>query len=279
MSVGICTVPLLPIRIEPSERSEMNTQLLFGELFEVLEEKDSWSRIRNITDNYLGWGTSKMMQKLPSDIFKELVASKPFFTQAIITPCIRKDERTPQLFIPAGSRLYDLNKTSGFFPVFHSKTGISDVIEKDTWNIKQSILDEALDSDLTSGNVVKFALRFLNAPYLWGGKSILGIDCSGLVQLVFSIFGFDLPRDARDQLLVGDPVPDLSLVQPADLAFFANSEGMVVHVGILLDPNHIIHASGNVHIDSIDNNGIFSEPLGRYTHSLYAIRRHPNVRV
>lgn len=273
MSVGICTMPLLPIRKEPSERSEMTTQLLFGELFEVLEEKDSWSLIRNVTDKYIGWGTSKMIQKLPSDIFKNLVSSKPFLTRTIITPCIRMDDKDPQLFLPAGSRLYNFDQVSGSFPVFYSKAQTSEHVEKEIWNIKRLNADESLDSNFASENIIRLAFRFLNAPYLWGGKSILGIDCSGFVQLVFSIYGFDLPRDASDQSLIGDSIPDLSVAHTADLAFFTNSEGKVVHVGILLDASHIIHASGNVHIDRIDNHGIFSEPIGQYTHSLYAIRR------
>lgn len=266
-------MPLLPIRSEPSECSEMVTQILFGELFEISEEKDSWSRIRNLSDNVIGWGTTKMMQKLSSDISQRLKSFKPVFTRSIITPCYRKGETTPQLFLPAGSRLYDFEEMSGFFPVFHSKTATKEVVEIDDWYIKQSMVDDISVSASTSGNIIKYASGFLNAPYLWGGKSILGIDCSGLVQMVFSIFGFNLPRESRDQVLIGESVVDLSVAQPADLAFFANSEGKVVHVGILLDASHIIHASGRVHVDPIDNHGIFSETLGRYTHSLYAIRR------
>lgn len=275
MQAGICTKPLLPIRSEPSECSEMVTQILFGELFEIFEEKDSWSRIRNLSDNHIGWGTTKMMQKLSPEIFLKLESLKPVLTRDVIAPCYRKDDATPRLFLPAGSRLYDFDKSTGSFPVFFSKAATGNIFEMEDWHIEQSNVDNDRASVSMPKDIVAYTSRFLNAPYLWGGKSILGMDCSGLVQMVFSIFGFDLPRESRDQVLIGDPVVDLSVAQPADLAFFANPEGKVVHVGLLLDANHIIHASGSVHVDPIDNYGIFSETLGRYTHSLFAIRRLP----
>lgn len=275
MRAGICLMPLLPLRSKPDERSEMVTQILFGELFEILEETDSWSLVRNQSDNYIGWCTTKMLQVLPFQAFDRLKSSKPTFTRNMISPCVRENEDEPDLFIPAGSRLYDFDKVSGSFQVFRSKQADVERFEEEIWRIEPGFYKETFvsNSSLPSEEILLFAKQFTNAPYLWGGKSILGIDCSGLVQLTFSISGFDLPRDACHQVQIGEHVPYLSGARAADLAFFANADGKVVHVGILMDECHIIHASGFVHTDRIDNHGIFNETLGKYTHTLYAIRR------
>jgi hypothetical protein len=268
MNAGICTMPLLPVRSEPSEQSEMTTQLLFGELFEVLEEKDSWSRIKNITDGYTGWATTKMLLKLSPAQFKELATAVPYLSRSVVTPCFHVGETIPRLFLPAGSRLYDFDKTLSVFSVYRSKT-----IEKWYIETRPNTITNSFSSTYAPKSIIDNAFCFSHAPYLWGGKSIFGMDCSGLVQIVFSFLGINLPRDARDQALIGEPVPDLSAVKTADLAFFANTEGKVVHVGIVIDSYHIIHASGYVHFDTFDQHGIYSEKMKQYTHTLCGVRR------
>jgi gamma-D-glutamyl-L-lysine dipeptidyl-peptidase len=275
MRVGICTLPLVPIRSEPSERSEMVTQLLFGELFEVVEEKESWSLIRIHSDNYTGWCTSKMLQILPLSEFEVLKSSKPSITRSLISPCIRDGSSVSELFLPAGSRLYNINVADGSFPVYFKSIPGAKLSEVEYWHVEPFFYHKTFFAPKSSfpQEIMISAMRFINAPYLWGGKSILGMDCSGLVQLSFLISGYSLPRDARDQASVGVSVSSFTDAQAADLAFFANSEGKIVHVGILTDPGHVLHASGHVHIDRLDAKGIFSEALGQYTHTLCSIKR------
>ena len=121
-------------------------------------------------------------------------------------------------------------------------------------------------------NIEEMTATFINTPYLWGGKSTFGCDCSGLVQTVFKFFGITLPRDAAEQVKSGDTVPFVNDAKPGDLAFFDNDEGEIIHVGILLDPKRIIHSSGWVRMDPMDQEGIYNLELGRYTHKLRTIK-------
>ena len=114
---------------------------------------------------------------------------------------------------------------------------------------------------------------YLKAPYVWGGKSIFGLDCSGLVQQLYGLVGIQLPRDARQQVEHGQPVHFVVQARPGDLAFFDNAEGRIVHVGLVLEEGRILHAHGEVRIDPLDHNGIYNKDLGRYTHKLRIIRR------
>ena len=271
MSSGICTQPLLPLRSDPSEQSEMISQLLFGELFEVLEEHGSWSKIRNLSDDYQGWCTTKMLQLLPLPFFETIEKKDPIFTNVPLSACLKQGESEPRLFLPAGSRLYFFDEESKFFPIWRTRFPREDKPEKEYWSINPAFL--GYTGKTTVQEMIRTAMLFMNAPYLWGGKSILGIDCSGLTQLVYSILGIKLSRNACDQAIQGMSVSNLFEAEPGDLAFFSNTEGKVVHVGILLDRNRILHASGCVHIDPIDAEGIYNEVLGRYTHHLFSIRR------
>jgi len=271
MQVGICNIPLLPLRLEPSERSEMVTQILFGELFEVLESQSDWSKIRNVSDNYSGWCSTKMLQIIPFSDFEVLRNMSPVFTSALITPCLLNGEGVPRMSLPLGSRIYDFKTGTNSFSVYKSSNFNSVIPEKECWCTDSIHLRLSMEN--SSESVLNTALLFLNAPYLWGGKSIFGIDCSGLIQLIFSINGLLLPRDAKDQVLCGDYVENLSLARTGDLAFFSNLKGVITHVGILLDNSRILHSSGCVHIDRIDNQGIFSDKQGFYTHSLSCLRR------
>lgn len=258
MISGICNLPLVPLRSEPSEKSEMVTQVMFGEIFDLLEEKCGWSKIMLINDHYTGWCTSKMLQILTVEKTDEFLSRKPYITKSPLLICEAFDSENGNLILPAGSRLYFCENDFDKFEVC--------IPEKKYWKFPGE--NTSFDSDIT--NLSKI---FLNTPYLWGGKSVLGIDCSGLVQLIFSLLGVSLPRDAAQQALEGVIVSDIVECKVGDLAFFKNPEGRIVHVGIVLENMKILHSSGSVHIDDLDNIGIFSKKLSVYTHMLYQIKR------
>ncbi|MCT4663919.1 MAG: C40 family peptidase [Flavobacteriales bacterium] len=116
------------------------------------------------------------------------------------------------------------------------------------------------------------AFSFLNAPYLWGGKTVFGIDCSGFVQIVYRIAGYSLPRDAYQQEEFGEIIT-FGDHKKGDLAYFENEEGKVTHVGILISEDRILHASGKVKIDAFSEEGIWSDNLQKQTHKLKSIKR------
>ena len=259
MSLGILSLPVLPVRLDPSERSEMTSQLLFGEQFELLETQDNWTLIRNQADGYEGWATSKMLTMLSAERNEKLNQYTSVFLRDPVT--VFRGVDIGELYLPAGSRLF-VKGNRFFFLLGERMTEL--FLEK-----------EVTGSDFTKSlpeRILQTANQFLNAPYLWGGKTILGMDCSGLMQVSASINGFQLPRNACDQALLGEE-EFLSLSLPGDLAFFCNPEGNIVHVGIVCGQHQILHASGCVHVDELDERGIYSRDLKKYTHQLHSVKR------
>jgi hypothetical protein len=251
--VNKCTVT--PVRQEPSEGSEQLTQLLFGEVCEVLDHLPRWTKVRSQVDGQEGWVDFKMV--VPDEIGENWVLP----TTVVTTPIALATslDNGEEILLTLGTRLP--NYTHGIFEILG----------------KQYLIDpSAVDySQLTIEDV---AQSLLNAPYLWGGKNILGLDCSGFTQVVYSVFGVNLLRNAREQMTQGTLVDSLADVQPGDLAFFDHADRdpkatNISHVGILLDHQTIIHCSGNVHIDMIDEQGIHLED-GELTHHLVQIRRY-----
>lgn len=259
MNPGILTLPVLPIRSEPSERAEMTTQLLYGERYDVLEVQDNWSLIRNLADGYEGWATSKMLTPISDQLEDEMHALE---TRVLPNPLVSfRGIDIGQMFLPAGSRLF-VHGNHFYFPVAETMVELFPEKEGQFVNPTYPLPERILET----------AFQFLNAPYLWGGKTILGMDCSGLMQVSAAIHGFQLPRDARDQAMLGEE-QFLSLALPGDLAFFANSEGRIVHVGLICGPRQILHASGKVRVDVLDEQGIFNTETKQYTHLLHSIKR------
>lgn len=254
---GINLHPLVPMRAGDSERSEMVSQLLYGELLLVAECREKWLLVENFNDNYRGWVDRKMIQLMSDKDFEIFTSSQFDVLYYPINKCMIMDSGE-SVYLPAGSRLYQIgnNNKSNFFP-------------KITYNPIYNIVINYISGE----KIIDLAKQFLNAPYLWGGKSIMGIDCSGLVQVVFSMLNLQLPRDANEQALKGEAVSFLEEAQTGDLAFFANEAGNIIHVGILLGNNQIIHASGWVKIENIDANGIISNDTGQYSHQLRLIKR------
>ena len=251
MNYGISQLSIVPMRSETSDKSEMINQILFGEHFKILEERKKWSRIRLAHDSYEGWICNKQLLKISEEDYQQLDKDISTLTTDILD-IITKDQHQP---IVIGSIL-------PFYKSGHA-----------------NINDEMYEfNGLTTPGYVKKekiianALIFLNAPYLWGGRSPLGIDCSGLTQIVYRLQGIDLPRDAYMQAKVGTTLSFIEESEAGDLAFFDDTEGNVIHVGIILENNHILHASGMVRIDRIDQQGIFNTEIGLHTHKLRLIK-------
>ena len=254
---GIITLPLVSLRVSSSESSELSTQLMFGEYVEIYEVGERWLHVRNLTDNCLGWVDSKMVQILSTEEEKRLSNSPVFCIPVPLLVC-DKPVSHQKMYLPGGS----------YFPSYNYGRCI---IDDEIYQINMSS-NQPKPSSL-SQEITNNTLQYLNAPYLLGGKSIMGIDGSGLVQVVFAMSGIKLPRDAGHQVEVGRVIDFLFEAQPGDLVFFENHEREIIHVGILLNTHQIIHVSGCVRIDSIDSQGIISSKTGDYTHTLRVIKR------
>jgi len=252
---GITFFSVVPIRKEPMETSEMVSQLLFGETFEIIEKSDKWTNITTHWDNYTGWIDSKMFTEITSEEHQKLLKSPFIVTRQVSTQIFNEPTGYSQN-IPAGSILYNFDKGKNRSFI------LSHVFMTGKIN--------GLDQNATFADLTK---QFLNAPYLWGGRTCFGIDCSGFTQLIYKMKLMPLPRDSKDQAKMGTDVNMLHEVQPGDLAFFDNDEGNIIHVGILLDPQTIIHASGCVKIDKFDQQGIYDVKNKSYSHHLRMIKR------
>jgi cell wall-associated NlpC family hydrolase len=230
----------------------MVSQLLFGESFAVLDSRSEWLYVRSDADQYCGWVSANTVT-LTEKFTVRPVDSRCVVTHPLAEYVLLPDRQT--IYLPGGSLLPE-NYDKNFF-----------VLAEKRFLKAQPVMKKQAEPD-TAG----LAGRYLNAPYLWGGKTILGIDCSGLVQVVFRMGGYSLPRDASRQEKEGREIMYEDR-KTGDLAFFCDEEQKIVHVGIVCSPTEIIHASGKVRIDRLDRSGIFNAGENRYTHRLHSIKR------
>lgn len=258
MTFAVCTVAIMPLRAESDDRSEMVNQVLFGETLEVLEQNSNWAYVRLTYDQYQGWVDPKQFIIIDEQEMKNLNSLPQFYSSDLIQFAV--NDRNKQIMpLAVGSHL------SGLAQKMISIAGHRYTYE-----------GAAVSSKITPARnkIIDNAMIFLNASYLWGGKTPFGIDCSGLTQTVFKLSGIKIPRDASMQAKQGKTVNFITDAFVGDLVFFDNEDGNIIHVGILLGDNKIIHASGKVRIDAIDHQGIFNVDTNSYSHKLRLIKSY-----
>ncbi|QAA81504.1 hydrolase Nlp/P60 [Aequorivita sp. H23M31] len=247
MEYGICNLSIVPLRAESSDLSEMVSQLLYGEHFKVLEKRKKWSYVRLSFDGYEGWLDNKQFVIISEETYEQL-EKKPLRLSTDIVDFITS-ENQHLISICLGSSISAANTLNHRFE------------------------GKAISGLLPKIHLIETAISYLNTPYLWGGKSPFGIDCSGFTQMVYKLNGHKLFRDASQQATQGEALSFIEESEPGDLAFFDNEEGKITHVGIIMEDNYIIHAHGKVRIDRLDHSGIFNYDLRQHTHRLRVIKR------
>ena len=253
MEYAVVTVPAAPVRRKARHQYEMVNQLLFGEMVEVLKfKKDKWVKVRSLHDNYPGWMTRNMLELTDE---KQTTASAEYITADMMNLVTLHQHK---MNVPLASSLPGLINGKG-------------MIGNLAYEVSGNYINRQEHSP-SGERLVQLTNEWLNVPYMWGGRTMLGVDCSGFVQVNYKMMGIDLPRDAWQQAQEGKSVKKLKEAQTGDLAFFDDKEE-IVHVGILLGPETIIHSSGKVRMDTIDKKGIIHSEYGKRTHQLKAIRR------
>ncbi|GAA4237619.1 C40 family peptidase [Postechiella marina] len=247
MQYGICNLSVVPLRFEPSDKSELVSQVLYGDHFKVLEQRKSWSKIRLAFDKYEGWIDNKQYVEFQEAHYNFLEKDSPKISHDLVEFIQDENDQLHPLLL--GSSL------NGLSFLKHKFDGAS------------------FEGVGKKENLIKTAFLYLNSPYLWGGKSPFGIDCSGFTQMVYKLNGFKLLRDASQQATQGEALSFIEESEPGDLAFFDNSEGDIIHVGIIMKDNYIIHAHGKVRIDRLDHSGIYNVDKNIHTHKLRVIKK------
>ncbi len=247
----ICENVFVPLRSAPSHKSEMLSQVLFGEKYKVADKSGSWMKIETLFDKYTGWIDMDHLQHSPVE------GSTCGYVLNMSLLCYKADKT--KLVLEAGCEIYN--------PDFEDKTFEAGK------NIYSTVPEFSNNHIATNDTLPDTAMKFINCPYIWGGRIPSGIDCSGFTQLVYKIHGISIPRDSKMQAEAGRNIDFIDEAESGDLVFFDNERGIISHVGMMISRGLVIHASGRVRTDSIDHQGIFKPEINGYSHKLRMIRR------
>lgn len=269
MLFAICLQPFIPMRASASEQSEMVNQMLFGDTFRIVEELPRWYKVIRDCDQYEGWIDWKTATLLKEQDYRHylsqsenaLLLRQPY---NVISE-LGTGGQSVSLYLSWGSRIFDMDEV-----------GIEFQVQGHRFDVPPMSCVEPMKASSVSRNAcAKFLLQqarmLVNVPYLWGGCSAFGLDCSGFTQTLFRFIGISLPRNASQQAELGEEV-DFGHCLAGDLAFFGR-DGKISHVGLCDNENRILHCSSRLHYDTLREDGIFSEERQEKTHNLVCIRR------
>jgi len=254
MLYGICNISIAPLRAIAIDSSEMVSQVLFGETFEIIEQDKEWSKIRLTFDTYEGFIDNKQFTEITKELFLKLSSEKQYHSGEIIDFITNDNDELTTIPLGASLPFYESSKIR---------------INNNSYRYDGAVLSEIK----VKSDIAKTAFLYLNTPFLWGGKTPFGIDAAGFTQMVYKLCGHSLLRDAKEQATQGEVLSFIEESEAGDLAFFDNEEGEIIHVGIILNDYHIIHAHGKVRIDTLDHSGIFNADLQKHTHKLRIIKK------
>jgi len=254
---GVVHVPLAPLREAPSLKAAMLSQLLAGELMEILDAEHSWYLVMNLYDGLKGWVDPKMVEVLLDGMEDTIEASVQGIVPAPLM--LARDQYGRSFYLPGGARIYSHGSSVAVAPGRNLENDIVGGLVKPVYKSRKRLINTAI--------------AYNGAPCLPGGKSVFGIDCAGLLQITCQLNGLRMPRELAKQLELGDVVGLNAEALPGDLAFFENVEGNIVHAGLVMDGGRIVHAFGEVRVDMFDHEGIFNRHTRQYTHKLRVIKR------
>jgi cell wall-associated NlpC family hydrolase len=233
----------------------MNSQVLFGEVFTIIDKQKHWTKIQLAFDDYEGYLHNQQYQEISEETHLQITTKTPFYSGEIID--FITNDKNELTTIPLGANL----------PLYNN---CKIQINTQSYRYEGSVLS----GKKIKKEILKTAFTYLNTPYLWGGKTPFGIDCAGFTQMVYKLCGYQLARDVKEQATQGEVLSFIEESEPGDLAFFDDEEGIITHVGIILNDYNIIHAFGKVRIDTLDHSGIFNADLQKHTHKLRVIKKN-----
>lgn len=268
--VGLSLYSIVPVRTDAREGAEQSTQILFGETFDILEQIPRWHRVKLHKDGQEGWVDSKMITPMSPDEYKQYGAALKSAATVVFPMVYAMSENNGQTIpLTAGTKLTHYQTTDAGYGHFEV-LGVG-------FRIDPSMV-RTQPLELNEQNLLQTVRFFLNVPYLWGGKNALGMDCSGFTQVIMSLFGKKILRNASEQATQGRAVSALNKAKAGDLVFCSkytedDTHSSITHVGLVIDPQRVIHCSGRVKVEKLDETGIYSTEQGGYTHRLVSIRR------